>query len=224
MSESSSITRIAYDTLRGDVLSCRLAPGTKIVIADICKERGFSPGAVREALSRLTSEGLIIAEPQKGFRVTPISREDLLDMTEVRANIEAQCLRRAIELGDLAWEGRIIAIYHQLARTPERAAEDASRVNDSWAKVHHQFHATLVEACDSPWLLRIREMLYAQSERYRRLSVPLAHQTRELDREHHGIMQAVLARDPDQASVLIGEHLRKTTDILLSSAVLQSSA
>src|SRR5687767_1880662 len=134
MKPSSSLTQAAYDALRAEVLTCRLAPGTKLVIADLCERLGFSLGAVREALSRLTSEGFVIAEPQRGFRVSPISEAELRDLTEVRADIESQCLRRSIEVGDIAWEGRIVAAYHELARTPERVADDPERNSEAWAQ------------------------------------------------------------------------------------------
>ncbi|ARP97853.1 GntR family transcriptional regulator [Pseudorhodoplanes sinuspersici] len=224
MKTSSSLTQAAYDALRAEVLTCRLAPGTKLVIADLCERLGFSLGAVREALSRLTSEGFVIAEPQRGFRVSPISEAELRDLTEVRADIESQCLRRSIEAGDIAWEGRVVAAYHELARTPERVADDPERNSEAWAQAHGRYHAALVDACDSAWLLRLRTLLYAQSERYRRLSVPLARQERDLNREHREIMEATIGRDPTRAVSLLREHLLTTTRILLSSQVVNQPA
>ena len=74
----------------------------------------------------------------------------------------------------------------------------------------------LVAACDSPWLLRLRDMLYAQSERYRSLSVPLARAPRDVNGEHKALMDAVLARDATRAHALIEAHLRATMDIVLA--------
>lgn len=69
------------------------------------------------------------------------------------------------------------------------------RVSDGWAAAHGAFHLALVSACDSPWLLRLRALLYAQSERYRRLSVPAALRAHNLDAEHRGLTDAALAHD-----------------------------
>ncbi|MDA8586258.1 FCD domain-containing protein, partial [Rhodobacteraceae bacterium] len=164
-----------------------------------------------------TSEGLVIMEPQRGFRVSPISVEDLKDLSAVRANIESQCLERSILAGDVAWEGRVVAAFHELARTPERVEEDEVRISEAWASTHQRFHVALVEACDSPWLLRLRDLLFAQSERYRRLSVPLEQNPRNLAAEHHGIMEATVNRDIEKATQLLRGHFGSTTRILLES-------
>ncbi len=73
-----------FERLRGDILACRLMPGSKLRINDIAGSSEVSLGVVREALSQLGAEGLVIAESQKGYRVAPLSTEDLLDLTEAR--------------------------------------------------------------------------------------------------------------------------------------------
>lgn len=215
-SPKSSLTQSAYERLRADLLACRLRPGERLKINDLCAALGVSLGAVREALSRLTSEGLVVAEPQRGFRVAPISSEDLQDLTMVRIEIEALCLKRAVDVGNLAWESGIVAAYHSLSRTPDRAPSDQQRLNDDWSRAHAAFHRALVAACNSPCLLRLRELLYAQTERYRQLSVPLAEIERDIDREHREIMEAVLARNADRAIALMTVHLKLTTNIVLA--------
>ena len=124
------------------------------------------------------------------------------------------CLRRAIAIGDIEWETGIVAAFHRMSRTPLLAPGAAPRVSDGFSVAHGDFHAALVRACDSAWLLRIREMLYAQSERYRRLSVPAAERERNLDEEHRNLMQAVLARDAPRAAGLMQLHLQTTADLL----------
>jgi DNA-binding GntR family transcriptional regulator len=214
-SASSSLTNDAYKALRADLLACRLRPGTRLKISELCQSLSINLSAVREALSRLTSEGLVVAEPQRGFRVAPISAEELRDLTRVRIKIEELCLERAMAAGDVAWESHLVAAFHRLSRTPERDPDDEQRMNEAWSDVHASFHEALVGACDSPWLLRLREILYAQSERYRRLSVPLAKINRDLNREHQKIMDAAIARDAARAKELMADHLELTTRILL---------
>jgi len=214
---SSSLTQTAYERLRADLLGCRLKPGERLRIADLCQTLGVSLGGVREALSRLTAEGLVVAEPQRGFRVAPISADELRDLTAVRTEIEKLCLRRAIAVGDVGWEERLIAAHHRLSRTAERDPGDPARVADTWADAHAAYHAAVVAGCDSPWLLRLRGILYAQSERYRRLSAPLGRAERDLAREHRQIMEAALARDADSACALLSSHFELTTAILLES-------
>ena len=221
---SLNLTQGAYEDLRADLLSCRILPGSRLKIQELCARLSVSLGAIREALSRLTSEGLVVAEPQRGFRAAPISPEDLSDLTRVRIEIEALCLRRAIALGDVDWEARLVAAFHRLSRTPERAPSDPVRSNDEWAAAHAAFHLALVEGCGSPWLLRLHSQLYDQSERYRRLSVSLARQTRKIGDEHQAIMDAALGRDAEKAVALVTAHMTETTNILLTAKIDPAAA
>src|SRR5215813_14549467 len=116
---SHNLTQGAYEALRADLLACRIAPGSRLKIQDLCQQHEVSLGAIREALSRLTSDGLVVAEPQRGFRAAPISPEDLRDLTMVRIEIDTLCLRQAVARGDVDWEARLVAAYHRLSRTPQ---------------------------------------------------------------------------------------------------------
>ena len=217
-SASSSLTQDAYQRLRADLLACRLQPGARLKINELCSTFSVSLSAVREALSRLTSEGLVVAEPQRGFRVAPISAEELRDLTRVRAHIEGLCLEHAIAVGDVGWEAQLVAAFHRMSRTPEREPDDPQRMDEAWSTAHAAYHAALVAGCDSPWLLRMRAILYTQSERYRRRSVPLAKVARDLNREHQDIMEAALARDATRAKALMTQHLELTTQVLLEQS------
>ena len=213
----------AYEALLAEILDCRLAPGVKITISEVAARLQMSPGAVREALSRLSAEKWTIAAAQKGYSVAPVSIEDLKDLTRTRIAIEQMCLRSAIAYGDVEWETSIVAAYHRLHRIPIVVTETASRLNDGWVAAHTTFHAALASGCDSPWLLNLRTMLYAQSERYRHLSFALGRENRDVDAEHKAILDACLARDTELACRLIDDHLNRTTDILVSSPLLRDA-
>jgi len=211
----------AYDALLAEILDCRLAPGAKVTISDVAERLGFSPGAVREALSRLAAEKWTVATAQKGYSVTPVSVEELHDLTRARIFIEQFCLRSAIAHGDVEWESAAVAAYHRLHRVPLVVAEAAGRLNPAWAAAHTTFHAALAAGCDSPWMLNLRGILYAQSERYRSLSFALGRENRDVDAEHEQILKACLARDADRVCGLIESHLNRTSDILLTSPELR---
>ena len=212
--ETKSRTEAVYFRLRADILSCRLKPGTRLKINELCFGLGVSLGAVREALSRLSAEGLVVSEAQKRFQVAPISLADLEDLTQVRIEIETLCLRRAIAAGGIDWETGLVAAFHRLSRMPVRALGDEQRLNEDWAQAHADYHLALVAACGSLWLLRVRAMLYAQSERYRRLSAPVTGRSRDVNAEHRTIMEAALGGDADKACRLLREHLLTTKDLV----------
>lgn len=210
-----SLTEGVFEALRADILACRVLPGSKLKIGALCDRFGVSLGAVREALSRLTAEGLVTAEAQRGFRVAPVSAADLLDLTAARIDIEVLCLRRAIAKADIGWESEILSAFHRLSRTPERDPCDPDRLSDAWSHAHGHFHRALVAGCASPWLMRIRDSLYAQSERYRQLSV-FSREERDVQAEHQGLVDAALAHDADLIAARIADHFSKTTCILLA--------
>ncbi len=212
-----SLTEAVYRGMRGDLLACRIRPGERLRIASLCERHGASSGAVREALSRLSSEGLVTSEPQRGFQAASISAAELTDLTVARVEIESFCLRMAIKEGDLGWEERLLASDHRLRRTSVREEEDPERLSEAWSKAHEAFHEALVAACPNQTLLHIRRQLYAQSERYRRLSIPLADVARDVELEHRGLMLAALDRNPDKAVVALAHHITETTRILLGA-------
>lgn len=210
----------AYAQIRADILSCRHMPGTKLNIAALASELEVSLGAVREALSMLQSEALVISEPQRGYTVSPVSPKELNDITEARIAIETLCLRASIERGDLAWETRIVGNWHRLSRLSQTEEGKDQHLSDTWSRAHADFHAGLVGACGNDWLLRMRAMLYEQSERYRRMSVPLQTETRDVPAEHKAIFEAVMDRDIERATQALENHLRKTAMIVRASVTL----
>jgi DNA-binding GntR family transcriptional regulator len=217
----ASITESVYARLRADLLACRLVPGQKLKIDALCKQLSAGSSAVREALSRLASEGFVAAEPQRGFRVAPLSLSELHDLTNTRCQIEELCLRDSLAHGDLEWETQLIAAQHRLSRLDVAAPGDPQRYSDTYAEAHTLFHTALVAACRSTWLLRLRALLYTQQARYRWLSRPLARVERDLDAEHAAIAQAALTRDADQAVALLTQHLHLTARIILDAAVAE---
>ena len=210
----------AYAQIRADILACRHMPGTKLNIAALANELEVSLGAVREALSMLQSEALVISEPQRGYTVSPVSPKELSDITEARIAIESLCLRASIERGDLAWETRIVGNWHRLSRLSQTEEGRDQHLSDTWSRAHADFHSGLVGACGNDWLLRMRATLYEQSERYRRMSVPLQTETRDVPAEHKAIFEAVMARDSEQATQALETHLRKTAAIVRASVTL----
>ncbi len=211
-----SRTARVFETLRHAIISARFAPGQKLRIDQLGKDLDASIGAVREALSRLTAEGLVLAEPQKGFVVAPVSRKDLEDLTEARVEIECRCLTESIRHGTLDWEGRILSLQHRLRVLGDAFRQPATPEAERWHQLHEEFHEELAACCPNDWWLRLRRQLYLQSERYRRLSK--GHE-RDVASEHDMIAAAAVARDSAAAAEAMAQHLRRTTEIILATMV-----
>jgi GntR family carbon starvation induced transcriptional regulator len=203
-----------YETVRGDILAGRYAPGKKLKIQDLATELKVSPGAVREALSRLVPEQLVVSRDQRGFAVAPLSVADLRDLTDLRCDIEAIALRRAVERGDAHWEGQILATAHRLRVTQAQLPDGG--LNPAWVVSHADFHNALVSACGSRRLLALHGQLYEQSERYRGLSAHVVSKRNVAD-EHQEIVDFALGRDADRLIAATIKHIRTTTDLIVES-------
>jgi GntR family carbon starvation induced transcriptional regulator len=218
--QSKTLAESAWRKLRGDILQGRRKPGEKLHIERLSAAYGVGPTPLREALSRLSSVGLVTAEGQRGFRVAPVSVENLLDVSRNRVWMEALALRSAMARGDRAWEAGIVAAAHRLRGLPSHSAKG---VAPDWDRENRLFHEALVAACDSPQLLAIREHLYDMSDRYRRLAVLDGMPGRDVDDEHDAIMGAVVDRKANRAIDLLAEHFLATTRAVLDAYVAREA-
>lgn len=204
------------ERVRADIVAGALAPGMRLRLPDLAERYHAGINPLREALARLSATGLVLVEDQKGFRVSSVSREDLLDLTRVRGEIECLALRQAIAHGDVEWEARIIAANHRLSRMNLTAPGNPKKLSDAWETIHQDFHLALISGCQSRWLIHFHTLLAEQSARYRRLSISFADTKRDVAGEHAEIVKVVLARDADTACRLIKAHFSRTTEIVLS--------
>jgi len=215
LSGQRTLTAAVTAQLRHEIINGRLRPGSKLSISDTTKRLRVSLSATREALSRLASEGLVRPEEHKGYCVTPISIDDLKDLTQLRIEVDSLALRDAIKRGDAAWEARIVSASHLLSRTPLNDQPGSSAVSEIWADKHREFHLALISACQSPRLIQLHNTLFEQSERYRRLSIGYAKSPAVVNASHHGLVAPVLARDVEGAIAAIRDHFEGTTRVIV---------
>jgi GntR family carbon starvation induced transcriptional regulator len=219
--ENANFAEQVIDRLKQDILTGYFAPGEKLKMARL-KERyqvGVSP--LREALSQLIVEQLVVVENQRGFTVHPISQQELKDIYHTRAHIEALCISQAIQLGDDAWEASILAADHQLKKSAQ-LLEQVSKSNDQneeqqrldiqlWETRHQAFHYAACNGCGSKHLMQVRKSLYEKASRYRNLWLKqhmLNHAVFDANqKEHETLVLALLARNEFDAVTLIKHHL-----------------
>jgi len=214
-------TDAVHAQMRADILAGVHPPGERLKFAELCERYAASVAVVRESLTRLVEQSLATSEPRIGFRVAPLSLEDLLDVTATRSDIEGLALRYSIERGDVEWESRLVAAHHLLERTPLLTDDGPERVSDEWEAAHAAFHAALLDGCGSPRLLCMTQSLRDASELYRRWSQTLE-KDRDVAAEHRGLLDAALARDADLAVTRLREHFARTAQILEASLAGES--
>ncbi|NPT55073.1 GntR family transcriptional regulator [Paraburkholderia elongata] len=212
------------ETILQDIVTGALPPGSKLKIRELAERYQAGVIPLREAVSRLAMSGFVEAEDQRGFRVTPISRADLEDITAVRQRIESDALRDAIESGNLEWEGAVLAAFHLVNSLPT-VIGDPPRMNPEWERAHDNFHATLLAGCRSKWLKHFAATLRTQSARYRHQSLRSQDAaTRDIRKEHEDIVKAVLARDAHLACELLRRHFATTTQLVLEDEAQSASS
>jgi DNA-binding GntR family transcriptional regulator len=215
----------AFQRLRRDVLTGTFAANAKLKVEELQEAYGFSSSPLREALSRLSQEGLVRADERRGFRVAPLSIDDLADITRMRLMMDVQALREAIEHGDDAWEAAIVAAFYRLEKVESRLPEGPVMLDDEWSVLHKDFHLALIAACPSPRQRAWSASLFDQAERYRRFSARHRQVGRRKSNEHRKIMEATLRRDADTAAALLSDHIRGTlrnVEAAFAQAALQA--
>jgi DNA-binding GntR family transcriptional regulator len=217
-SSAKSLSQQIGMQLRAEIATCRLWPGTKLQIEPLAARFSVSLSVVREALSKLSSEGLVVSEPQRGFWVADISLDDLVDLGIARMEVEAAAIRRSIQNGDATWEKRVTTSFERLDAHGVPVDPLTGLLLDEWEEAHKLFHESLVDACNSTTLLTIRKSLAERAYRYRRLSGAMSYRTRDARSEHQAIFQATLKRDEALASALTAAHIRATVDAVVEAA------
>ncbi len=202
-----------HEAIYQALIDGKLEPGSKLKLTEIAGKFGVSAAVVREALSRLTEQGLVQSNPQRGFIVTPLSVDDLLDLTKTRVLIETLAIRESIRHGDLAWEGRVLATHHTLDRTPMLNEDHA---NPAWVQAHRMFHHCILDGSGVRRLSDIARELRDCSELYQFWSYSRGRDPgRDIVAEHREIAERALARDEDGAAIALTQHIERTTSLLI---------
>ncbi len=171
---------------------------------------GLSP--IREALSRLSSEGWVVQSDRRGFSVVSASIEELWDLNRARCMLNEAGLRESIEYGDAEWEETVLLSCIRISRLQRPADLQITAEAEHWNKLHRAFHSSLVSACRSKRLVEYCEKLFDEIERYRRIGLTLGKACNNVADEHRAIADAAVARDPELAVSLLNKHFTTTVE------------
>jgi DNA-binding GntR family transcriptional regulator len=214
---AGTLASSVYDMMRQDILKGDLPPGEKLRVEYLRDRYGVGASPIREALNRLSVDGVVMRVDQKGFRVATVSVAELDELIKTRCWLEETAMRESIAAGDDAWEERLVLAFHRLSKAPRSAEQITYAINPDWEVLHRAFHLALIGACGSRWLISYCEQLNDLADRYRQLAVRVTYPCRnELD-EHKAIMDAAVNRDSDRAVEVLTDHYRRTAEIIRDS-------
>ena len=210
-SVSTTLTARVLGLMRNDILELRLEPGSKLVLDELRDKYDVGASPLRESLSRLEVEGLVVGEDRRGFRVAPMTEDDFVDLTMLRKEIEVLAVTRSVERGTDMWEADLVRSFHHMSlATPE------ARGTGEWPGRHQAFHEALVSACGSHRLLHLRRQLFDQFNRYQRIAPRHVWRSAGNDTEHKKMLEAALARDTKKCEALILAHI-KVLDVIVDA-------
>lgn len=195
----------AYRRIRSDIIFGRLAPGQKLRLDGLRDTYGASISTLREILNRLSSEGLVLAEGQRGFEVAAVSVENLTEIAELRLLLETHALEESFAAGDMDWEGRVVAAHHKLA-TLERRMRDGDRSEtELWKRYDWEFHQALISACGSKVLMDTHAGIFDKYLRYQMIA--LSFRGDIAAEEHRTLHDSALERDAATACAVLKRHV-----------------
>jgi len=200
----------AEQVIRNEILTGALRPGQRLKMAEL-QERypGLSPTPLREALSRLSGTGLVEFMPNRGIRVAQSSIEELRDVYANRLLLETVAFEQSFEKLDSAWQDEVrhaLGDFEALSVEAENQRPVTASSLMAWEYAHRRFHFAILSRCGSPWLLRLLELLYDQSVRYRYLTIQAHPDFASIAVRHRVLTRAVFARDPGRGLEALKHH------------------
>lgn len=202
--ESETIGQDGYRRIRADIVLGRLRPGQKLKLDGLKESYGVSVSTLREILSRLTSDALVIAEGRRGFEVAPVSVENLKELAELRLLLEGHAMEASFARADMEWEGRVVAAHHKLAAT-ERLMSANIGEPDQWKRYDSEFHQELISNCGSPTLMNAHAAAFDRYFRYQMIA--LNYRGDEPAQQHQALLECALARDIKRAKKVLLDHV-----------------
>ena len=200
LERASTATRVA-DVLRERIASGVAAPSSRIVELEVARELGVSRSPVREALLRLSEEGLVAILPYRGAIVVPLQRRRFVELTEFRLALENFAIERLIERGDDRALTRLQA-HVDAIRLALRTRDRERIVNEDLA-----MHRALVAAASNALLERAYDGLLAQIRLYIGVTSARYERAEDLAEEHEALLDAVRRRDAAAARELLASHV-----------------
>lgn len=199
------------DRLRQAIIAGNLVPHQRLIEADVAEEHGASRGEVRLALNELITEGLVERIPNRGARIRKVSREEAIEITEVRAAVESLCARKAAENITDAQAAQLRDIGQAMEAAVARGARD------EYSELNQRLHALIIEIADQQTAAQTIQRLRGQAIRYHfQLSAQPDRPQVSLP-QHLAIIDAMCAGNPEAAASAMQDHLNSVAEAIANS-------
>jgi DNA-binding GntR family transcriptional regulator len=215
---TGTIGETVYQRIRTDIIFGRLPPGRKLKLDQLKRDYDVSVSTLREILNRLSSERLVLAEGQRGFEVSPVSRDNLKEVAALRLLLESHAIEQSFASGDVEWEGHVVAAHHKLYSMEERMKTGDRGETELWKRYDWQFHQALTSACGSRALMETHAGVFDKYLRYQMLA--LSNRGDIAIREHRMLLDCALKRDAKIACKVLATHINGGVEHALAAGTI----
>ena len=215
---AETVSDDGYRRIRTDIIFGKLPPEYKLRLEAMREDYGVSVTTLREILSRLSSDGLVLAEGRRGFEVAPVSAQDLKGLAELRLLLESHAMEQSFARGDMEWEGRVVSAHHKLAAT-ERTMSTKKANHQLWKRYDGEFHQALISNCGSRPLMEAHAAVFDKYFRY--LILALSYRGDVVPRQHQQLLECALKRDAARAKTVLAQHINECVDHTLTTGRLR---
>ncbi|MHC2439368.1 GntR family transcriptional regulator [Bradyrhizobium sp. USDA 4451] len=192
-----------YAELRAELVSLQRKPGDPILETEIARSYGVSRTPVREAILRLSDEGLVEIFPQSGIFVSRIPLAALPEAIIVRRSLEETMTRMATERASAS---QILGLHAILERQREA---DMAGDREAFHQADEAFHAAIADVAGHPGIWKLILQVKVHVDRFRRLTLPQRGRMTEVIAEHEAVMTAIEAHDAVRAGAAMVTHLER---------------
>jgi DNA-binding GntR family transcriptional regulator len=211
------LTDRAYERIRHDIISCTIAPGSEVSEAQLCTQYSLGKAGVRVALTKLSHDGLVRAIPRRGYRVVPVTLQDIQDVFELRLMLEPAAARMAAGKVDT----RALKVYDEVCRSGYEPGD--ARSTGRYLEANKAFHVAIARATGNARLAGAIEHLLDQMTRLLHLGLGLRKGGQELQHEHKSLVKALARGDGETAERICREQIEASRNMLLSAILTSRS-
>ena len=209
------LREMVYEELKMQILKGSIIPGTRMMEVELAEEMGVSRTPIREAIRKLEKEGLVTIEPRRGAYASMISTEDMVEILEVRQDLEGLAAYFAAD--------RMTEAQMEELRQVSASYDDAVRRGNMEDMIRHdtRFHHIIVESCRNKILVQMIEQLQELVLRFRYIYYDNFRRAENMPEEHAAIMAAIAEGNADKARAAADIHVDRLKELVMKEGVQQ---
>jgi len=204
------LRELVYEELKTQILKGKITPGTRLMEIDLADTLGVSRTPIREAIRKLEKEGLVIIEPRKGAYASQISTADMIDILEVRQDVEGL----AAYFAATRMNGDELSELREISASYNKAVEDGC--TPDMIKYDVQFHRGIADSSHNKILVQMVAQLQELVLRFRYIYYDDFRRAEKMPKEHADIMEAIAAGDGEKARAAADFHIDKLKELVMS--------